>query len=86
MWLAKQLQQTYHHTREALADGRLRLTQAKVIVRAADRAPAAIPAEQVALAEESLVAMATGEGTKSGRPMAAAAAPGGSSDVRGPVG
>lgn len=72
LWVARQLQQKYHHTREALADGRLRLTQAKVIVRAAERAPGSVPSDQVALAEESLVAMATGEGTVSGRPMAAA--------------
>lgn len=69
LWIARALQQRYHHTRAALSDGRIRLTQAKVIVRAADRAPAHVTPEQLADAEESLVAMATGEGTRSGRPM-----------------
>lgn len=69
LWIARALQQRYHHTRAALDDGRLRLSQAKVIVRAADRAPAGVTPEQLGDAEESLVAMATGEGTRSGRPM-----------------
>lgn len=69
LWVARMLHTTYHHTREALADGRLRLTQAKVIVRVAERAPAHVTDEQRVAAEESLVAMATGQGTRSGRPM-----------------
>lgn len=69
LWVARLLQERYHHTRDALADGRLRLTQAKVIVRAAERAPTRVTDELRAAAEESLVAMATGEGTRSGRPM-----------------
>ena len=71
LWVARMLQERCHHTRQALASGRLRLSQAKVIVRAVDRAPAGITAEQVADAEQSLIAMATGEGTLSGRAMTA---------------
>jgi hypothetical protein len=71
LWVARMLQHRCHHTREALAAGKLRLSQAKVIVRAVNRAPAGISDEQVGEAEESLVAMATGEGTISGRPMTA---------------
>lgn len=69
LWIARLLRTRYHHTREALAQGRLRLAQAKVVVRAAERAPAGVTDEQRADAEASLVAMATGEGTRSGRPM-----------------
>ena len=71
LWVARMLQSRCHHTREALASGKLRLSQAKVIVRAVHRAPAGISDEQVGEAEESLVAMATGEGTLTGRPMTA---------------
>jgi len=69
--IARVLQTKCHHTRAALAAGKLRLSQAKVIVRAADHAPADITPEQLADAEASLVAMATGEGTPTGRPMTA---------------
>ncbi|HEX5861946.1 MAG TPA: DUF222 domain-containing protein [Nocardioides sp.] len=71
LWVARMLQERCHHTREALATGRLRLSQAKVIVRAVHRAPTGISGEQVDDAEASLVAMATGQGTASGRPMTA---------------
>jgi hypothetical protein len=71
LWVARMLRDKCHHTREALSAGTLRLSQAKVIVRAAHRAPAGITAEQFADAEESLVAMATGQGTRGGRPMTA---------------
>jgi Domain of unknown function (DUF222) len=69
LWVARMLQDRCHHTRDALAAGRLRLSQAKVIVRAIHRAPAGVSEEQVGDAEASLVAMATGQGTLSGRPM-----------------
>ncbi|HVQ18023.1 MAG TPA: DUF222 domain-containing protein, partial [Actinomycetes bacterium] len=71
LWVARMLRTRCHHTREALAAGKLRLSQAKVIVRAVNRAPAGASDEQVADAEASLVAMATGEGTLTGRPMTA---------------
>lgn len=71
LWVARMLQTRCHHTREALAAGKLRLSQAKVIVRAIHRAPAGISEQRVGEAEESLVAMATGQGTLSGRPMTA---------------
>ena len=71
LWVAKMLQDRCHHTREALAAGQLRISQAKVIVRAVNRAPAGVTEEQVGDAEASLVAMATGQGTLSGRPMTA---------------
>ena len=71
LWVARMLQDRCHHTREALAAGRIRLSQAKVIVRAVHKAPDRVSEEQVADAEGSLVAMATGEGTITGRPMTA---------------
>ena len=71
LWVARMLQNRCHHTRQALAAGKLRLSQAKVIVRAVNRAPAGVSDEQVGEAEESLVAMATGQGTRTGRPMTA---------------
>ena len=71
LWIARALQATCHHTREALSSGGLQLSQAKVIVRAVHKAPADIPSELLAEAEQSLVAMATGDGTLCGRPMTA---------------
>lgn len=71
LWVAKMLKDHCHHTREALASGRLRLSQAKVIVRAVHRAPAGITTDQLADAEQSLIVMATGDGTATGRPMTA---------------
>jgi hypothetical protein len=71
LWVARMLQSRCHHTREALSAGKLRVSQAKVIVRAVNRAPAGASDEQVDDAEASLVAMATGEGTITGRPMTA---------------
>ena len=71
LWVARMLRDKCHHTREALSVGNLRLSQAKVIVRAAHRAPKGITQEQLADAEQSLVAMATGQGTITGRPMTA---------------
>ena len=74
LWTARLLQEKYHHTRHALEAGTLRLSQAKVLVRAAERAPRSLSAEQVAAAEESLVLTATGESAPTrgtGRPMTA---------------
>jgi hypothetical protein len=39
LWIARMLQNRCHHTRSALAAGTLRLSQAKVIVRAVHRGP-----------------------------------------------
>jgi hypothetical protein len=69
LWIARALQEKYAATREAFAAGRLRTSQVRVIVRAAERAPHGVTPEQLRAAEESLVAMATGDGTRSGRPM-----------------
>ncbi len=74
LWIARLLQTRYHHTRRALEAGTLRLSQAKVLVRAAERAPKTLTAEQVAAAEESLVLTATGASAPTrgtGRPMSA---------------
>ena len=67
LWLARKLDQTYPATREAFAAGLLRVEQVRVIVRAAERAPAGVTGEQLAAAEAALVAKATGVGTRSGR-------------------
>jgi hypothetical protein len=69
LWIARELQEKYAATREAFAAGLLRTSQVRVIVRAADRAPCDVSPEQLRSAEESLVAMATGAGTRTGRPM-----------------
>ena len=69
LWLAGRLETTYAATREAFAAGRLRVEQVRVIVQAADQAPPEATPEQVRMAEELLVAKATGDGTRSGRPM-----------------
>ena len=67
--LARRLRETYHITRETFAAGRLRRDQVRVIVHAADQAPPEATPEQVAAAEAWLVAKATGEGNRGGRPM-----------------
>ncbi len=69
LWLARLLQEKYAVTREAFACGAIRVEQVRVIVNAAEQAPAEATPEQVAAAEEWLVAKATGAGTRSGRPM-----------------
>ena len=69
LWIAKALNDTYAATREAFAAGRIRSSQVRVIVTAAERAPAGVSPDQLRAAEESLVAMATGDGTRTGRPM-----------------
>ncbi len=66
--LAGLLQDRYAATREAFAAGALRVEQVRVIVEAAEQAPAEATPAQVAAAEEWLVARATGAGTRSGRP------------------
>jgi hypothetical protein len=66
--IARLLQQKYDATREAFAAGRLRLPQVRVIVDAAEQAPPEATPEQVRAAEELLVARATGDATRSGRP------------------
>lgn len=67
--LGRLLSEKYSATREAFAAGRLRADQVKVIVEAAEKAPERATPEQVAAAEEHLVAKATGDATRSGRPM-----------------
>ncbi len=69
IWLARRLQETYPATREAFAAGLLRIEQVRVIVKAAERAPAGVTGEQLHAAEAGLVAKATGAGSRSGRPM-----------------
>ena len=66
--IARLLTEKYAATREAFAAGDLRVEQVRVIVNAAEQAPAEATAEQVTAAEEWLVAKATGAGTRSGRP------------------
>ena len=67
LWLARLLESRYPATRAAFAAGRLRVEQVRVIVRAAEQIPATATPEQVAMAEEWLVAQGTGEGTRTGR-------------------
>jgi len=65
--IARLLRDRYPVTREAFAAGGLRVEQVRVIVDAAEQAPAEATAAQVAAAEEWLVAKATGAGTRTGR-------------------
>lgn len=58
LWLARRLQETYHATREALADGGINEDQARVVVRAAERLPDDVTPEQRAAAEAGLVVKA----------------------------
>ncbi len=69
LFLGRRLKETYEATRAAFADGRLRADQVAVIVRAADRAPVGISPEQLRVAEETLVAKATGDSSPIGRPV-----------------
>lgn len=69
--IARLLQDKYAATREAFAAGQLRLAQVRVIVDAAEQAPAGITAAELTAAEEQLVAKATGAATRSGRPVSA---------------
>ncbi len=66
--IARLLAEKYPATREAFAAGRLRVEQVRLIVNAAERAPAEATPAQVAAAEEWLVAKATGDATRSARP------------------
>ncbi|MCW2765822.1 MAG: hypothetical protein JWO11_1781 [Nocardioides sp.] len=67
--LARLLQDKYAATREAFAAGQLRVAQVRVILNAAEQAPPEVSPDQLATAEAILVAKATGEATRSGRPM-----------------
>ena len=58
LWLARRLQDTYHATREALADGGIGVEQARVIVRAAEQLPDDVTPEQRTAAEAGLVVKA----------------------------
>jgi len=58
VWLAGLLDAKYPHTRAALATGRISEEHAAVIVRAAEKAPEGVTAEQLADCEERLVAKA----------------------------
>jgi Domain of unknown function (DUF222) len=65
--IAGLLQDRYAATREGFAAGVLRVEQVRVIVEAAEQAPAEASRGQVRVAEEWLVGQATGAGTRSGR-------------------
>ncbi len=58
LWLAERVDQRYHHVRAALAQGRLSHEHAMVIVRAAEKVPAAVEPADLARCEEQLVAKA----------------------------
>lgn len=67
VWVARLLREKYAVTREAFAAGEVTVKQVRVIVAAAEQIPDWATAEQVATAEEWLVARATGAATRSGR-------------------
>ena len=67
--IAGLLQDRYAATRAAFAAGDLRPDQVRVIVNAAEQAPAEATPAQVQAAEEWLVGKATGAGNRNGRPL-----------------
>ena len=68
--IARLLQEKYDATREAFAAGRLRLPQVRVIVDAAEQAPPEATAGAAARPRRSCWSLeATGDATRSGRPM-----------------
>ncbi|WP_110180943.1 HNH endonuclease signature motif containing protein [Nocardioides solisilvae] len=67
--LAGLLKTKYAAVRQAYAAGRLRADQVRVIVNAAEQAPDRATPDQLRAAEELMVAKATGQATRSGRPM-----------------
>lgn len=58
LWLANRLEETYHATRDGFATGRLNQEQAATIVKAAEKMPAEVTAQQRAAAEADLVEQA----------------------------
>jgi hypothetical protein len=58
VWLARQLEETYAHTRAAMAAGLISEEHAAVIVRAAEKVPPGVTPAQLADCEEALVAKA----------------------------
>jgi hypothetical protein len=65
--IAGLLAQKYPATREAFAAGTLRIEQVRVILNAAEQAPAEATTAQLGQAEQWLVDQATGAGTRTGR-------------------
>src|SRR3954447_25108353 len=55
VWLAQLLEAKYPHTRAALAAGRISEEHAAIIVRAAEKVPDAVTAEELTACEEQLV-------------------------------
>lgn len=66
--VAQLLRDKYHHTRQAFAAGKLRIDQVRVIAFAAEKIPGWATAKEIALAEEWLVAKASGVGNRNGKP------------------
>ncbi|HET7389080.1 MAG TPA: DUF222 domain-containing protein [Nocardioidaceae bacterium] len=58
IWLAQMLAERYHFTRDAFRDGGINEAQARVIVKAAEKMPAAASEDERRAAEASLVAKA----------------------------
>lgn len=69
--LAEQLQTRYRATLAALAEGGIRLEQARVIVQSLAVTEDEATDEQREAAQELLIGKATGQGTRSGVPMSA---------------
>lgn len=67
--LAQDLRERFHHVREAFAAGRLTLPQVRIVVNALRQVPEEATPEQRDLAEEHLVARATGVASRTGRPL-----------------
>lgn len=66
LWLARRLQDSYHRTRRALAQGRISVSQARSIVQGLDVSHGDATDTQQAQAEDLLIDKATGASTRSG--------------------
>lgn len=66
LWLARRLQDSYHRTRRALAEGRISVSQARSIVQGLDVSHGDATDTQQDQAEELLIDKATGASTRSG--------------------
>lgn len=58
LWLAELLEEKYHHTRAALATGRITEDHAAIIVRTAESAPDGVSADELATCEANMVVKA----------------------------
>lgn len=67
--LARDLEERFHHVRDAFAAGRINLAQVRIVVDACRQVPDAATPQQCSDAEQWAVAKASGAANRSGKPM-----------------